>query len=137
MAGLSNETNSEQDRIGRRCRLCKHLMVVDPRKGMGKVTMKSAREHRKSPQAGSNHRPFAYEASALPLSYRGFTALFYQVPSTAAQTKQIKPTRYKNSSYEAAYMIVMHIYDSSNTIRCSPTCHFDELDSTPRWSVPI
>jgi hypothetical protein len=24
-----------------------------------------------SPQAGSNHRPFAYEASALPLSYRG------------------------------------------------------------------
>ena len=27
--------------------------------------------HKKSPQAGSNHRPFAYEASALPLSYRG------------------------------------------------------------------
>lgn len=25
-----------------------------------------------SPQAGSNHRPFAYEASALPLSYKGF-----------------------------------------------------------------
>lgn len=24
------------------------------------------------PQAGSNHRPFAYEASALPLSYRGY-----------------------------------------------------------------
>ena len=24
------------------------------------------------PQAGSNHRPFAYEASALPLSYRGW-----------------------------------------------------------------
>ena len=24
-----------------------------------------------SPQAGLNHRPFAYEASALPLSYRG------------------------------------------------------------------
>ena len=24
-----------------------------------------------SPHAGSNHGPFAYEASALPLSYRG------------------------------------------------------------------
>lgn len=28
-----------------------------------------------SPQAGLNHRPFAYEASALPLSYRGFDRL--------------------------------------------------------------
>ena len=27
-----------------------------------------------SPHAGSNHGPFAYEASALPLSYRG---IFY------------------------------------------------------------
>ncbi len=30
------------------------------------------RKNRESPQAGSNYRPFAYEASALPLSYRGF-----------------------------------------------------------------
>ena len=28
--------------------------------------------HKWCPQAGSNHRPFAYEASALPLSYRGY-----------------------------------------------------------------
>ena len=32
-------------------------------------------EAKMSPQAGSNHRPFAYEASALPLSYRGYVRI--------------------------------------------------------------
>ena len=36
-----------------------------------KLASNEARKIRNSPQAGLNHRPFAYEASALPLSYRG------------------------------------------------------------------
>ena len=36
-----------------------------------KLVRNEARKLRSSPQAGLNHRPFAYEASALPLSYRG------------------------------------------------------------------
>ena len=32
-----------------------------------------------SPHAGSNHGPFAYEASALPLSYRGICWPYYTV----------------------------------------------------------
>ena len=39
-----------------------------------------------SPQAGSNHRPFAYEASALPLSYRGFAT--YTNNNTHTNNKQ-------------------------------------------------
>ena len=38
------------------------------------VGAKRHEKNKTSPQAGSNHRPFAYEASALPLSYRGYAS---------------------------------------------------------------
>ena len=87
MTGLSSETTAEQDRLGRRCRLCEHLMMVvgSPKE---RVQRTSAREHRKSPQAGSNHRPFAYEASALPSgSSHHLSAMYPQTQHT--QTIQI------------------------------------------------
>ena len=124
MTGLSSETTAEQDRLGRRCRLCEHLMMVvgSPKE---RVQRTSAREHRKSPQAGSNHRPFAYEASALPLSYRGFTAPSCHLPSNAAHTKRPSShtTKPVHIGLHSLSCVFNHIDDSDTTIEYSLTCN--------------
>lgn len=48
--------------------------VVSEKAGSAEREQDEAFWEKRSPQAGSNHRPFAYEASALPLSYRGNAA---------------------------------------------------------------
>lgn len=58
------------------------------RKMKGKKDKRIKRQ-KDSPQAGSNHRPFAYEASALPLSYRGFTTNSHQQTYTTNHTTQL------------------------------------------------
>uniref|UniRef100_M4C6N7 Uncharacterized protein n=1 Tax=Hyaloperonospora arabidopsidis (strain Emoy2) TaxID=559515 RepID=M4C6N7_HYAAE len=50
---------------------CEQRYAMVSREGTCKSKRGDACRQRTSPQAGSNHRPFAYEASALPLSYRG------------------------------------------------------------------
>ena len=129
MTGLSSETTAEQDRLGRRCQLCEHLMMVvgSPKE---RVQRTSAREHRKSPQAGSNHRPFAYEASALPLSYRGLTTAIAGYPFRQPQRLQ------------RIHVDCTHSYTSSTThavpIRRSDTTDqrvagSAELATSPLW----
>ena len=52
----------------------------------------SSKRKKVCPQAGSNHRPFAYEASALPLSYRGSLLNLLATPQvTKSRSIQTNP----------------------------------------------
>jgi hypothetical protein len=62
-----------------------------------------------SPQAGSNHRPFAYEASALPLSYRG--DMLHDQNTNNTYTAHTTPTtRRRNRTYHTRRHTRMRTY---------------------------
>ncbi len=79
-----------------------------------------------SPQAGSNYRPFAYEASALPLSYRGYTFELHQRTSLLLPRSLLQPCTAKqhtptNSTNRRHNILVIQ---SRHRIRISPVCAF-------------
>ena len=68
------------------------------------------------PQAGSNHRPFAYEASALPLSYRGYL-LHKQNTSFTYTTQQIHHDNNTHKTHQEtthSHLLVFVDLDSSD-----------------------
>lgn len=83
------------------------------------------KREKESPQAGSNHRPFAYEASALPLSYRGLP-----------HTNTSKLTRTPNSQ------IPYHTKNNNNNNHTPPhsqnRCHAskDQRQDEPTRPLP-
>ena len=67
---------------------------------------------KESPQAGSNHRPFAYEASALPLSYRGLPT--YKHEQITTHTKYPNTHTHQITNTRPYHTIPYHTINNNN-----------------------